>query len=105
MKISFYLQIITLLTTLPAFAQSQDEAFLYGKVSTDDQVYEGPIRWGKEEVYWVDMFNEAKSENEHISLLSEKDRETLEEQHHNNQSSWFEKNKWFHISSWEGDTK
>lgn len=105
MKISFYIQTLALFIAMPAFAQSQDEGFLYGKVYTDDLVYEGPIRWGKEEVYWVDMFNAAKSENAHISLLSETDRETLEQQQRGNHSSWFENDKWFHLTSWDGHTK
>jgi len=37
--------------------------FIYGKVETQSNTYEGPIRWGKEEVYWQDYFNASKREN------------------------------------------
>lgn len=67
-----------MLMCIPAF--SQDEGFIYGKVYTeDDRVYEGPIRWGKEEIYWVDLFNASKERNEHLRFLSEHDRERLDE--------------------------
>ena len=48
-------------------AQAQDTGFLYGKVTTiDNKEYTGAIRWGKEEVYWTDMFNASKEENENL---------------------------------------
>lgn len=84
---------ISISTTLPA----QDEGFIYGKVYTiDDKVYEGPIRWGKEEVYWVDIFNAGKEENEYLRYLSSKEREELDDRHNswgdwdgNNWNRWF----------------
>ncbi len=36
----------------------------------DNKSYEGPIRWGKEEVYWNDIFNAAKSKNQNLRYLS-----------------------------------
>jgi hypothetical protein len=67
-------------TLLAATASAQDEGFIYGKIYTDEnRTYEGPIRWGKEEVYWVDVFNAAKEENDFIHYLSERDRERLDE--------------------------
>ncbi|MEX2232439.1 MAG: hypothetical protein WD824_09780 [Cyclobacteriaceae bacterium] len=48
MKMTFYSRVFSLLILIPASAQAKDEGFLYGKVYTDDLVYEGPIRWGKE---------------------------------------------------------
>jgi hypothetical protein len=61
-------------------SSAQDEGFIYGKIYLDDdRTYEGPIRWGKEEVYWVDVFNAAKEENDYIHYLSNEERERLDE--------------------------
>jgi hypothetical protein len=58
--------------------QAQDEGFLYGKITTfDNQSYEGPIRWGKEEVYWIDLFNAEKIENQNLKYLSNDDKDKL----------------------------
>jgi sporulation protein YlmC with PRC-barrel domain len=46
----------------PVLAQNQ-KVFLYGKIFTQSNIYEGPIRWGKEEVYWSDYFNASKRAN------------------------------------------
>lgn len=73
-----------LLMSLPAF--SQDEGFIYGKIYTeDDRVYEGPIRWGKEELYWMDLFNASKAKNENLHYLSDADLEKLAER----RGDWF----------------
>lgn len=62
---------------------AQDDGFIYGKITTiDDKSFEGPIRWGKEEVFWTDMFNVAKEENNNLSYLNREQREKLEERHH-----------------------
>lgn len=66
---------------VPAMLVAQDEAFIYGKVSTKEgNTYEGPIRWGKEEVYWTDLFNASKEENENLRYLSTAQRDKLDEQ-------------------------
>jgi hypothetical protein len=39
------------------------EGFLYGRVTTDNGVYEGRLRWDEEESSWGDLFNSAKVEN------------------------------------------
>ncbi len=66
------------LISLNLFAQ--DSGFIYGKVTTEDgDVYEGPIRWGKEEVYWTDMFNASKEENKNLDYLSNKELDYLED--------------------------
>lgn len=58
---------------------AQDEGFIYGKVYMhDDRVYEGPIRWGKEEVYWIDIFNAGKEKNPNLKYLSSRERDELE---------------------------
>lgn len=77
-------QLTTLLLALTLaglhFAQAQnDEGFIYGRVTTiDDDVYEGPLRWGKEEVYWTDIFNAGKEDNENIEYLSRREYDDLE---------------------------
>lgn len=65
------------LLSFSLFGQSH-QGFMYGKITTfDDEVYEGQIRWGKEEAYWTDMFNASKIGNENIDYLTEEDLETL----------------------------
>ena len=60
------------------FAQA-DAGFIYGKITTfDDEVFEGQIRWGKEEAYWSDMFNASKVSNENIEFLSDNELRDLE---------------------------
>lgn len=75
---SFFKLVTIILTTIPALLSAQDEGFIYGKVYTiDNKVYEGPIRWGKEEVYWVDIFNAGKDENKNLRYLTSRQREEL----------------------------
>jgi hypothetical protein len=87
---------LILMISIPG-AFAQDEGFIYGKVFTvDNKVYEGPIRWGKEEVYWVDLFNAGKEKNKNLRYLSSREREQLDDRQH----SWGEWNggywrKWF----------
>jgi hypothetical protein len=52
-------------------AQSH-EGFIYGKVYTSRNTYTGPIRWGKEEVLWTDLFNAAKTDKTFDKLVPEK---------------------------------
>lgn len=53
-----------------AKAQSH-EGFIYGKVYTTRTTYLGPIRWGKEEVLWTDLFNAAKTDKSFDKLVPE----------------------------------
>lgn len=85
-------------------ANAQDEGFIYGKVYTiDDKVYEGPIRWGKEEVYWTDIFNAGKERNQNLRYLSSRDRDKLDDRQNTwdnwNHGNWY---RWF--GSW-GDKR
>ena len=44
-------------------AQNHNSAYIYGTITTDsDEQYTGFMRWGKEEMYWFDIFNAEKSE-------------------------------------------
>lgn len=94
------IMVIILLMINVSMLHAQDEVFIYGKVSTvDDKQYEGPIRWGKEEIYWVDLFNAGKPSNENLRYLSAQDREELDDRNRllnwsggdwgNNWKRWF----------------
>jgi hypothetical protein len=80
-----YALITTILLTFALMAQAQDEMFIYGKIKTDDgKEYEGPIRWGKEEVYWSDIFNASKMRNENLRYLSDRQRDELDNRRYRN---------------------
>jgi hypothetical protein len=65
----------------------ENQGFIYGKVITvDDESYTGLIRWGKEEIFWFDMFNSTKVKNENLKYLSDEDMKSLKE----STKSWFE---------------
>ncbi|HCX24105.1 MAG: hypothetical protein CMB80_31550 [Flammeovirgaceae bacterium] len=83
-------------------AYSQDEGFMYGKVTTiDGKSYEGALRWNKEEAYWTDMFNASKDENENLDYLSRDEIDELEER----RRGVFERhNGWVNVSwTWDYD--
>lgn len=85
---------LTALIIAPWLANAQDEHFIYGRITmVDNKSYEGPIRWGKEEVYWNDMFNAAKGKNENLRYLSSAERDDLIERQH-------EYNHWHNDSDW-----
>jgi hypothetical protein len=96
---------LLMLAALVVFsANAQDEGFIYGKVYTiDNKVYEGPIRWGKEEVYWTDIFNAGKERNQNLRYLSSRDRDKLDDRQNTwdnwNNGNWY---RWF--GSW-GDKR
>jgi hypothetical protein len=56
-------------------AQTQ-EGYLYGKVYTDRNTYEGLLRWGTEEVFWTDLLNVAKRNNDYAKLVPEQKNES-----------------------------
>ncbi|MFZ5517969.1 MAG: hypothetical protein ACOY90_15090 [Candidatus Zhuqueibacterota bacterium] len=71
---------VMLLQAGRAVSQTNDEIFIYGKITTtDNKTYIGPIRWGEEEVYWTDIFNSSKTENDYVDFLSRQDRKKLDE--------------------------
>lgn len=85
-------------------ASSQDEGYIYGKVTTiDDKTYEGAIRWGKEEAFWTDMFNASKDENENLDYLS---RDEIEELEDRKKSFWEKRHGWVNVSwNWDFDNE
>ena len=70
-------------------AQAQSTSpFMYGEVETvDGDIYKGHIRWGTDEVYWVELFNAAKRSNDFLKFLSKKEVDELNEQQEGG-SSW-----------------
>lgn len=79
--------VIAITTLLSASLIAQDSGFIYGKITTEDgDEYEGPIRWGKEEVYWTDMFNASKEENKNLDYLSRRELESLEDRYSMNRN-------------------
>lgn len=72
-------------------AQSH-EGFIYGKVYTNRNTYTGPIRWGKEEVLWTDLFNAAKTDKSFEKLVPK-----------DNTGSWGDYD-WTFGSIWENTT-
>lgn len=77
--------ILALVSTITVNAQ--DEALIYGKVTTiDGDTYTGQIRWGKEEAFWTDLFNGNKEDNENYRYLSREDRRELGDRSRRNRS-------------------
>ncbi|MEI9919317.1 MAG: hypothetical protein WDO14_11015 [Bacteroidota bacterium] len=68
-------------------AQSH-EGFIYGKVYTNRNTYTGPIRWGKEEVLWTDLFNAAKTDRSYDRLVPEKKSDSWGDYDWNFSSIW-----------------
>jgi hypothetical protein len=79
---------------------AQDESFMYGKITTvEGKSFEGPLRWGKEEVYWVDTFNGAKERNENLRYLTADQRHDLDNRYRNN--DW--ENRFMKSFGWNWD--
>ena len=102
---------LAIILMLPLYeASAQDDGFIYGRVTTiEDDVYEGPIRWGKEEAYWTDMFNAEKEDNDNIDYLSREEYEYLIDQkrrgYARNSDSWIHwtKSSWFDDWDWDNE--
>ena len=88
---------------------AQDGGFIYGKLTTiDGKTYEGLMRWGKEEVYWTDMFNASKERTENIDYLSREDIRRLERFYERRNYGWGDRIAgWFdsrwNDSRWDND--
>lgn len=78
MKKSFLLLSFPLFWGQQQTSLAQSEGMLYGSIVTyDNEKYEGPIRWGKEEVLWLDVFNASKTENPNYSYLNADQKEQI----------------------------
>lgn len=86
--------LVAMLATAVVSPAQSHEGFIYGKVYTSRNTYTGAIRWGSEEVFWSDLFNAAKADNNYEKLVPEKK---------SNQESWFDYN-WNFGSIWENST-
>ena len=73
---------------LASKAKAQESnAFMYGTLTTiTGDTYTGPIRWGSDEVYWVEMFNAMKTSNDFMKFLSKSEVDKLSEEAEGN--SW-----------------
>src|ERR1041385_394021 len=87
-------------------ALAQDEHFIYGRITMNDsKVYEGPIRWGKEEVYWNDIFNASKLRNENLRFLTGDERDHLIDRLHeynHRHDDWDHWGRWADSFNWRG---
>ncbi len=94
-----FIFVIILLSTSGLVAQ--DSGFIYGKLTTiDGNTYEGPLRWGKEEAFWTDMFNASKERNENVDHLSRENRRRLERYYERRNDDWGDRiTRWFD-SNW-----
>lgn len=106
-KLIYVCSIFLLSTTLFA----QDEGFIYGKITLiDGDKYEGPIRWGKEEIFWSDHFNAAKLENENLNYLSTEQLDLLDKSKYDSWASqnsnwnWINRSVTYH-GNWYNDEK
>src|SRR3954470_13214606 len=98
---------LTALILTALFATAQDEHFIYGRITmTDNKTYEGPIRWGKEEVYWNDIFNAGKPKNQNLRYLSNDERDELIERRHRSyyDGEWGNWSRWLGNTSWHWDS-
>lgn len=70
---------IILVVELVAFgypALSQDQGYMYGKVTTrDGNTYVGVIQWSDEEIYWSDFFNASKLDSKIFGHILEERRD------------------------------
>ena len=64
-------------TALSQALLAQNECMLYGSVTTiEGKTYEGPIRWGEEEVFLSDIFNSEKISNPYLKYLNKSNFKT-----------------------------
>lgn len=86
--------IAVLVLATQSMAQSSS-GFIYGKIYTKTNTYEGQIRWGDEEAYWIDFFNASKKSNSGYEKLKSKDSKE--------DASWLDFD-WDILSIWENKT-
>ena len=84
--------IIALIITITQAKAQNTEGFMYGKVFTRDNTYQGQLRWGKEEAYWNDHFNSSK--------VSNRNRQYGPRKREDNDDSWSNFD-WSFSSIWE----
>ena len=77
-------------------AAQNDEGFIYGRVTTrSGNTYIGQLRWGKEEIFWNDIFNSTKTSGTNFKNVSQQ-RDDGDEKG----NSWLDFD-WGFLSIWE----
>lgn len=72
-KLRYLFVLITLVFTLPQVNAQRGSEYIYGKITTKSgEQYIGFMRWGKQELFWHDVFNSAKVPNKRIKNTQEK---------------------------------
>lgn len=96
--LSALVSLFLVLLIYPTEIKSQtSEGFIYGKVyTTGGDVFEGQIRWGKEEAYWFDFFNATKQENSYLRYLDRDEIDNLERRSNEWGGRWAR--RWFNFS-------
>lgn len=80
---------LLLLPLATAAQKAESSAYLYGKITTQGgKTYTGLLRWGKEEVFWTDIFNSSKTENPHLDYLTGAQRDDMYGRKHYGRGSW-----------------
>ncbi len=64
--------------TMAAPSSADTQGFIYGKITTRDETYEGRIRWDDEEAFWGDFFNGTKDELPYLDEVPRRERSTRE---------------------------
>ena len=62
-------------------------------------MFEGQIRWGKEEAFWFDFFNATKQENSFLRYLDRDEIDELENRSDEWGGRWAR--KWFNVTNWD----
>ena len=83
-KRSAYIIILIFLSQSLFAQRTYNDGFIFGKVFTHSgQEYTGYLRWGKEEMYWHDIFNSSKIEDKSLFQA-----ETAKEQNQGFDMNW-----------------
>ena len=87
-KLMLCIGIVVGLLIVVSEAKAQEKnIYLYGKVTTiSGDKYQGALRWGGDEVFWVDLFNAEKTSSDFLKFLSKTEIEQISEQEGGN--SW-----------------
>ncbi len=78
-KILISISTLLFFCALPLSSQNSNSAYIYGTITTDsDEQYTGFMRWGKEEMYWFDIFNAEKDDQYTVPTETEKSNGLLD---------------------------
>jgi hypothetical protein len=67
--------LLSLLTAWKPVESADNQGYIYGTITTrDGNTYTGTMRWGRQEVFWDDLFNATKESNPWAHYVS-RDRE------------------------------